>query len=108
MKDKIYIVAGNLKEATDFRRQKIEQMLNDGHTSLTLSHFIIVDRVDQLSGLSEVHGFFYGSFREREDIRDIVRRIRIINKIPEGQMIIPDLFVGRGLDTPYENIWVAP
>ena len=60
-------------------------------------------------GWSEVHGVFVGSFRERSDIRDIVREIRRINNIDPGQEIVPGLFVGRGLrHKPLPNPTIFP
>lgn len=69
----------------------------DPHRSISLSDFVYLAGVEQFRGHNEVHGYFVGSFRDRPDIRDIVREIRRINNIPHNHQVIPDLFVGRGV-----------
>lgn len=106
MNEKYFIIAGNLEQAQTFRAKKIQQWVAE-QKSVSLSNFILFTSIDQFRGHSKVHGFFCGTFRERADIRDVIRQIRIINNIDPSQMIVPDLFVGRGPVTnpsmPYTN-----
>ena len=50
---------------------------------------VYVHSIEQLRGHSEVHGVFCGTYRERDDIQDIVRAIKWINRIPASQWLIP-------------------
>jgi hypothetical protein len=97
---RIFIVSGNHEQYKSWIRDmkninKIYQA--DPHRSISLSDFVYLAGVEQFRGHNEVHGYFVGSFRDRPDIRDIVREIRRINNIPHNHQVIPDLFVGRGV-----------
>lgn len=98
MNDKYYVVAGTKAEYDQFIRRKCAEMimLNPHHT-VSLSNFVFVDDEQKLRGLRGVHGWFVGSFRDRIDIRGIVRMIRWCNGIPDNISVIPDLYVGRGI-----------
>lgn len=96
MNDRIHVVAGNYDQFLKYKRnyKKEAQLVN-------------VSSVAVLEGLTEVHGVFYGTFRNRDDIREIVRKIRVINGLGPGVQLIPDLYVGRGMIPnaciPYSN-----
>jgi hypothetical protein len=76
---KQYVVCGDSRQYFDYLRRNNK----DPRT-----HVYLHD-AQQLLGLSEVHGVFVGSYRERPDIEEIIRAIRWINRIPSGQYIIP-------------------
>ena len=76
---KQYIVCGDSRQYFDY----IKRTNKDPRT-----HVYLHD-VQQLRGLSEVHGVFVGTYRERSDIEEIVRAIRWMNRIPSSQYIIP-------------------
>ena len=96
MNEKIFIIAGNVEQATNFRKKKIEQMVANGD-DVSLSNFVIVHGPESFRGWNEVHGFFWGTYRDRPDIRDIVREIKRINGLHPSETVIPQMFVGRGL-----------
>lgn len=96
MNDKIFVVAGHVSEYTYWVKNNIDKYYAK-NSSMSLSNFVYVSGPETFRGFREVHGVFVGSFRNRQDIRDIVREIRIINGIHPGQMIIPDMWVGTGL-----------
>ena len=76
---KHYIVCGDSREYFDYLKRT-----NTGPRTHVYLH-----NAEQLRGLSEVHGVFVGSYRERPDIEEIIRAIRLINHIPSSQYIIP-------------------
>lgn len=89
---KIYVVAGNKEQYENYIRKKAAELIASG-TSVTLSHFVYVYDAQMLRGLYEVHGFFVGTYRERNDINDIVEQIRLVNRIPAGEYVIPPLLM---------------
>lgn len=88
MSDKIFVIAGNHDQYRQFIRKKADEMWEKGQ-QVTLSDFVYVSGPEVLRGFNKVHGFFYGSFRERADLPEIVTLIRIINNIDPGVQIIP-------------------
>ena len=57
-----YIISGNLTEAVDW--------LNENNKSR--ADWKYLSKPEQLRGLSEVHGVFIGTWKERPDIEDIL------------------------------------
>lgn len=106
MNEKYFIIAGNLEQAKTFRAKKIQQWVAE-QKSVSLSNFILFTNLEQFRGHHQVHGFFCGTFRERADIRDIVREIKRINHIHPSEELVPGIFVGRGVlpgaAVPYTN-----
>lgn len=90
---RIYVIAGTMAEYDNFIRRKAQQLFAEGQTSISLSDFMFVSRPDQLRGLRDVHGYFIGTYRNRNDIREIVDTIRIINNIPSSDYVIPPLLL---------------
>ena len=87
--NKIYVIAGTYRQATDWMKNHASKRFASGDTSVSLSDYVYVRGDEQLCGLREVHGFFVGTYRERKDLRLIVQRIRLINNIPSGVQILP-------------------
>ena len=106
--DKIFVVAGNLVEFKQFMHKKLDQLWKEYNEqgkifNISMSNFVYVSSLDSLAGHRNIHGYFYGTFRNRPDLRDIVRHIRLRNNIPDGVQLIPDLYVGRGFHIPVKN-----
>ena len=106
--DKIFVVAGTLAEFKQFMHKKLDQLWKQYNEegrmfNLSMSNFVYVNSLDIFAGHRNIHGYFYGSFRNRPDLKDIVRYIRLRNGLPEGEQLIPDLYVGRGLHKPIAN-----
>ena len=95
MNERLFIIAGTVEEARDCRSRKIDEMVRAGK-SVSLSNFIIFDRIEQFHGWNEVHGFFTGTYRNRKDLREIIRHIKLINKLHASETVVPNIFVGRG------------
>ena len=87
--EKLYIIAGNRQEFEFFIRKKADDLVKDGYP-ISLSHFVYVSSPETLLGHRDVHGWFYGSYRQRKDLRDIVMQIRVINNIPSNHIILPN------------------
>lgn len=77
MQGKYYVIAGNAVQAKDFIKRKSLEMWNSGLTSISLSNFIYVPDVVTLRGVSDPHGFFIGTWRERKDIKEILFLLKV-------------------------------
>jgi hypothetical protein len=86
--EKLFIVAGNRQEYDFFIRKKADELAKTGYP-ISLSHFVYVSNFETLRGQRDVHGWFYGSYRQRADLTEIVMQIQIINNIP-SHMILPN------------------
>jgi len=87
---KLFIVTGTRQEFEFFIRKKADDLVKDGY-SISLSDFVCVTSPLTLQGHRNVHGWFYGSYRQRKDLREIVMQIRLTNNIPSGEAILPAL-----------------
>ena len=70
----LWVVCGNIAEFEQYVKLKFKS------TSEIISQYRYLFGTANLHGLTEVHGVFYGSWRQREDIDDIISQISIINK----------------------------
>jgi hypothetical protein len=70
----LWVVCGNIAEFEKYVNLKCKS------TSEIISRYRYLFFTPNLYGLTEVHGVFYGSWRQREDIDDIISQISIINK----------------------------
>lgn len=68
-KQKKYIVAGNYQEYKFFINKK----------KLDSNDFVYVNDFKTLRGLKNIHGYYIGSWRNREDISDIKLAIELAN-----------------------------
>jgi len=91
--NKIYVVAGNYDQYRMYVRRKIQELYNQGNTSISMSDFVHVHNADSLRGLQNIHGFFVGTYRERSDLQEIIQTLRIINNIPPEEHVIPPLLM---------------
>jgi len=67
----LWVVCGTYAEYEQYIRTKSPKAFN---------RYQYLSSIDNLRGLTEVHGVFYGSWRERMDIEHIIALINIINK----------------------------
>jgi 2-iminoacetate synthase ThiH len=76
---KKFVICGNSNEYFDYllRSKKSPQ------------EYIYLHDITQLHGYSEVHGVFCGTYREREDINEVVHAIKRINRLPSFSQLIP-------------------
>lgn len=74
MNEKFYVIAGTRNEFEIFRNNKCIELSRGGKT-LSLSNFVFVADPIQLRGVSSPHGWFIGSWRTRDNIRQIVQAL---------------------------------
>ena len=75
--DKYYIIAGNQKEFSEFINYKIADLWSKNQTYHTFSNFVYLDNPDQLLGIVDPHGWLVGTWRKRENIRDLIAALII-------------------------------
>jgi hypothetical protein len=94
---KTLVIAGNAIQADYW-------IINDlgkkypSHTSLTWSDYITVKNPDQLRGMRNPNGIFVGTWREREDIFEILNMLLVIMTDSTKHNIIQDLLVQHIID----------
>lgn len=71
MESKYYVVCGTRAEFDRFIRKKMADLYTPTN-NLTLSHFVYVDSVDRIRGVSNPTGWFYGTWYMKVDIREIL------------------------------------
>lgn len=64
MSELIHYVAGSFAEYNEYRKRKSK-------AGVDVSNWRYVSKVTDLRGLTEVKGFYIGSFEERDDIEEI-------------------------------------
>lgn len=74
MNEKFYVIAGNRNEFINFRDIKCNDLAKEGKT-VSLSNFVCVTDPIQLKGISSPHGWFIGTWRTRDNIRQIVQAL---------------------------------
>jgi hypothetical protein len=74
--DLVYYVAGNFGEYNEYRRRKEK-------AGIDVSNWRYLSKSTDLRGLTEVKGFYIGSYEDREDIEDIRIIIEQIKGIPK-------------------------
>jgi hypothetical protein len=72
MSDKYFVVCYNMDEYKTFIHRKAKELYDAGHTSISFSNFIYLDYSNKLLGYRNPKGWFYGRWRERVDIKEIV------------------------------------
>ena len=77
MNGKYYVVCGNRNEFNEFIKRKAFELFGQGNTSISLSQFVHVDSVDKIRGIHEPTGWFYGTWRERSDIKNILKVLMV-------------------------------
>ena len=78
MSDKYYVVAGNHDQYKAFVHKKTQQLSEMGVTDISYSHFVYVGADGfNLKGISNPHGWFYGTWRERSDIKNILTVLKV-------------------------------
>ena len=75
---KIFVIAGNKAEFEDYMRRKIvKEMKAKDYVDIRHAYIVCVSSANVLAGVSNPHGVFIGSWREREDIHEILDRLMI-------------------------------
>jgi hypothetical protein len=69
--EKIYVICGTREEFNWFMRKKMAELYTPDN-GLSVSHFVYVDNVDKIRGVSNPSGWFFGTWHERKNIREIL------------------------------------
>jgi len=69
---KTIVIAGNYNQGLNWAESDCKKRWANGNTSISLSEYIIVSNANQLRGIQDPHGVFVGTWREREDIEEII------------------------------------
>jgi len=72
---KTIVIAGNYNQGLNWAESDCKKRWANGNTSISLSEYIIVSNANQLRGIQDPHGVFVGTWREREDIEEIVETL---------------------------------
>lgn len=75
MDEKIYVIAGTQSEFNEYRDRRIQEIIADGFTAISMSHFVSVNNPDQLRGLSNPHGVLYGTWQLHPNIKEILNQL---------------------------------
>jgi len=75
--NKCIVIPGNYNQGLDWAEKNCKKRWNSGDTSASLSEYIIITDVKQLFGIQNPRGVFVGSWRERNDIHDIVMQLQL-------------------------------
>jgi hypothetical protein len=73
--NKIYVIAGTAREATEWARSNLQKRILNGETPIGISEYVYVTGVDNLRGIRNPHGVFIGSWRHRLDSYEIVQAL---------------------------------
>ena len=68
---KIFVIAGDSIQAMYWINTNLRSRVAAGETTLSMSEYVPVQHVDVLRGLSNPHGVFYGSWRNRKDLDEL-------------------------------------
>lgn len=85
MSKRIYVVAGNYDQFKAYRNKKFKEWSDywaktspDMTPAVKFPDYVYVQHIDQLMGLSDIDGFFIGTYKDREDYEAIKQQIEII------------------------------
>ena len=76
-----YVVAGNYDQFKKWLRE----------TNRSPSEYAYVSCVQNLIGLSEIEGYFVGTWQQRKDLQHIIEYIRAIKKTPISDSIFKEI-----------------
>jgi len=79
---KTFVIAGNHVQAEVWIKKDLEKRMRRGETTLSLSEYVYVDDAVRLKGISNPHGIFVGTWKERWDIKDVVETLMIQSTHP--------------------------
>lgn len=73
--DKIHIVAGNFNEFKNYVDRKKKEYWENPDSQKSIPNYRYVSSTESLKGLSEIQGFYIGTYKNRPDIKDIENSI---------------------------------
>lgn len=94
MDKKIYVIAGTQSEFNEYRDRRIQEIIADGFTAISMSHFVSVNNPDQLRGLSNPHGVLYGTWQLHPNIKEILNQLILTMDVDsESRKRLSDILV---------------
>jgi hypothetical protein len=91
MESKYYVVCGTRAEFDRFIRKKMADLYTPTN-NLTLSSFVYVDGADRIRGVSNPTGWFYGTWKNHPNIKEIMIQLAGAITDSKRQQIIRDLW----------------
>ena len=91
MAGKYLVVAGNRNEFQIFIKRKCQELWAPGY-NISMSNFVYVAGEDQLRGYSNPQGFFVGTWRERNDIEQILNILLVCMSDPTKGKAVIDIY----------------
>ena len=91
--NKIYVIAGTAREATEWMKNNLQKRILNGENVIGMSEYAYVTGVDTLRGIRNPHGVFIGSWKERLDIFQIVEAL-----------MLSSIYVNRPLQKIYNDL----
>lgn len=90
------VIAGNSQQAIHWVKTECQRRWDTGDTSVSLSDYIVVDGPTNIRGISNPHGVFVGTWKERRDIIEIVTILLMCThpNNPTLQKVYDDLAIG--------------
>jgi hypothetical protein len=79
---KIYVIAGHVSEAEYWIKSNLEKRAMSGVTTLSRSDYVYVSEAVRLRGIRDPHGVFVGSWKNRQDILEIVETLMLQSTNP--------------------------
>lgn len=91
MPSKIYVIAGNHHQYTDFVKRKLTEEFDHCMAfgkifNRSMSDFVYVNGPEQLIGVADPQGFFIGTWRHHPKIEPIMVRL-MIAKVPKNTLL---------------------
>jgi hypothetical protein len=72
---RILVIAGNFSEATSWVMKECARRIAAGEQSVCMSQYSYINNSLMIRGLRDPSGVFVGTWRDRSDIREIVRNL---------------------------------
>ena len=82
---KIYVIAGNTQEFLHYRADKWTS-LKDTVDGININDFINVSSCNVLRGVTNPHGVFIGTWRNRLDINEVLNTLSLFSHAPNAAL----------------------
>jgi hypothetical protein len=84
---KTIVIPGNYNQGLNWADRHARNRWNNGNTSVSLRDYIIVATVDQIRGIRNPHGVLVGTWRERDDIIEILQMLHYQSDIENPALL---------------------
>jgi hypothetical protein len=82
---KIYVIAGNTQEFLHYRAEKFTS-LKDTVDDISINDFVNVSSCNVLRGVTDPHGVFIGTWRNRLDITEVLNTLSLYQHAPNAAL----------------------